>query len=70
MRSADRQQPNPTKAPKVRFKPARDANPSLLMKRPARPEEVAPANVFLAAPSCSSYISGEILPVLGGNTTG
>jgi NAD(P)-dependent dehydrogenase (short-subunit alcohol dehydrogenase family) len=40
------------------------------MKRPAQPEEVAPAYVFLAAPSCSSYISGEILPVLGGNTTG
>jgi NAD(P)-dependent dehydrogenase (short-subunit alcohol dehydrogenase family) len=40
------------------------------MKRPAQPEEVAPAYVFLAAPSCSSYISGEILPVLGGNTAG
>jgi NAD(P)-dependent dehydrogenase (short-subunit alcohol dehydrogenase family) len=36
------------------------------MKRPAQPEEVAPAYVFLAAPSCSSFISGEILPVLGG----
>jgi NAD(P)-dependent dehydrogenase (short-subunit alcohol dehydrogenase family) len=36
------------------------------MKRPAQPEEVAPAYVFLAAPVCSSYISGEILPVLGG----
>jgi NAD(P)-dependent dehydrogenase (short-subunit alcohol dehydrogenase family) len=40
------------------------------MKRPAQPEEVAPAYVFLAAPACSSYISGEILPVLGGDTTG
>ncbi|MFL5449273.1 MAG: SDR family oxidoreductase [Gemmatimonadales bacterium] len=40
------------------------------MKRPAQPEEVAPAYVFLAAPACSSYISGEILPVLGGNTAG
>ncbi len=40
------------------------------MKRPAQPEEVAPAYVFLAAPSCSSYISGEVLPVLGGNTAG
>ena len=38
------------------------------MKRPAQPEEVAPAYVFLAAPSCSSYISGEVLPVLGGQT--
>jgi NAD(P)-dependent dehydrogenase (short-subunit alcohol dehydrogenase family) len=40
------------------------------MKRPAQPEELAPAYVFLAAPVCSSYISGEILPVLGGNTVG
>ncbi|MDQ8730925.1 SDR family oxidoreductase [Bradyrhizobium sp. LHD-71] len=36
------------------------------MKRPAQPEEIAPAYVFLAAPSCSSYITGEILPVVGG----
>lgn len=36
------------------------------MGRPAQPEEVAPAYVFLAAPSMSSYISGEVLPVLGG----
>jgi NAD(P)-dependent dehydrogenase (short-subunit alcohol dehydrogenase family) len=36
------------------------------MKRPAQPEEIAPAYVFLAAPSCSSYITGEILPIVGG----
>jgi hypothetical protein len=36
------------------------------MKRAAQPEELAPAYVFLAAPSCSSYITGEILPVIGG----
>ena len=40
------------------------------MKRPARPEEIAPAFVFLAAPSCSSYITGEILPVIGGYSGG
>jgi NAD(P)-dependent dehydrogenase (short-subunit alcohol dehydrogenase family) len=40
------------------------------MKRPAQPEEVAPAYVFLAAPACSSYITGEVLPVLGGETVG
>ena len=40
------------------------------MKRPAQPEEVAPAYVFLAAPACSSYITGEILPVLGGTGGG
>jgi NAD(P)-dependent dehydrogenase (short-subunit alcohol dehydrogenase family) len=36
------------------------------MKRPAQPEEIAPAFVFLAAPSCSSYITGIELPILGG----
>jgi NAD(P)-dependent dehydrogenase (short-subunit alcohol dehydrogenase family) len=36
------------------------------MKRPAQPEELAPAFVFLASPQCSSYITGEILPVIGG----
>jgi NAD(P)-dependent dehydrogenase (short-subunit alcohol dehydrogenase family) len=38
------------------------------MRRPAQPEEIAPSYVFLAAPVCSSYITGEILPVLGGET--
>ncbi len=37
------------------------------MKRPAQPEEVAPAYVFLASSHCSSYITGEILPVIGGH---
>jgi NAD(P)-dependent dehydrogenase (short-subunit alcohol dehydrogenase family) len=36
------------------------------MKRPAQPEEIAPAYVFLAAPVCSSYITGIVLPILGG----
>lgn len=36
------------------------------MGRAAQPEEIAPSYVFLAAPSCSSYITGEILPVVGG----
>lgn len=36
------------------------------MKRPAQPEEIAPAYVFLASPQTSSYISGEILPIVGG----
>lgn len=40
------------------------------MKRPAQPEEIAPAYVFLAAPVCSSYISGAVLPVMGGPTGG
>lgn len=40
------------------------------MKRPAQPEEIAPAYVFLASPSCSSYITGEILPIIGGYSGG
>jgi NAD(P)-dependent dehydrogenase (short-subunit alcohol dehydrogenase family) len=37
--------------------------------RPAQPEEVAPAYVFLASAADSSYITGEIINVLGGTTT-
>ena len=36
------------------------------MHRPAQPEELSPAYVFLAAPSCASYITGVVLPVMGG----
>lgn len=38
------------------------------MKRPAQPEEVAPAFVFFASNCDSSYINGEILTLLGGET--
>lgn len=37
-----------------------------VMGRPAQPEEIAPAFVFLASPQCSSFITGEILPIIGG----
>ena len=37
------------------------------MRRPAQPEELSPAYVFLAAPVCSSYITGLVLPVMGGS---
>ena len=37
-----------------------------LMKRPAQPEEIAPAYVFFASAQTSSFITGEILPILGG----
>ena len=40
------------------------------MRRPAQPEEIAPAYVFLASPQCSSYITGEILPIIGGYAGG
>jgi len=34
-------------------------------KRPAQPEELSPAYVFLASPACASYITGIVLPVTG-----
>ncbi|HUQ49232.1 MAG TPA: SDR family oxidoreductase [Terriglobales bacterium] len=39
------------------------------MKRPAQPEEIAPAFVFFASEADSSYITGEVLTLLGGETT-
>lgn len=38
--------------------------------RPAQPDEIAPAYVFLASEADSSFITGVILPVMGGETIG
>ena len=38
------------------------------MKRPAQPEEIAPAFVFFASDADSSFITGEVLTLLGGDT--
>jgi NAD(P)-dependent dehydrogenase (short-subunit alcohol dehydrogenase family) len=38
------------------------------MGRPAQPEEIAPAFVFFASASDSSYVTGEVLTLLGGQT--
>ena len=53
---------NPADAPPDRIKEfGKDTD----MKRPAQPEEVSPAYVFLASPVCSSYITGVVLPITG-----
>ena len=56
---------NPADKPADRVAGFGQSNP---LGRPAQPEELSPAYVFLAAPSCSSYINGAILPVMGGST--
>jgi NAD(P)-dependent dehydrogenase (short-subunit alcohol dehydrogenase family) len=38
------------------------------MERPAQPEEIAPSFVFFASEADSSYITGEVLTLLGGET--
>lgn len=38
------------------------------MGRPAQPEEIAPAFVYLASNADSSYVTGEVLTLLGGMT--
>ncbi len=40
------------------------------MGRPAQPEELAPSYVFLASDADSSYITGIVLQVMGGETSG
>jgi NAD(P)-dependent dehydrogenase (short-subunit alcohol dehydrogenase family) len=48
--------------------PARDVESfgsRTALGRPAQPEELSPAYVFLASPVCSSYVTGIVLPVTG-----
>jgi NAD(P)-dependent dehydrogenase (short-subunit alcohol dehydrogenase family) len=40
------------------------------MGRPAQPEEIAPAYVYFASEADSSYVTGEVLTLLGGETVG
>jgi NAD(P)-dependent dehydrogenase (short-subunit alcohol dehydrogenase family) len=54
---------NPADSPGTKIE---DFGHGTSMKRPAQPEEIAPAFVFLASPVCSSYITGIVLPVMGG----
>jgi NAD(P)-dependent dehydrogenase (short-subunit alcohol dehydrogenase family) len=57
---------NPSDKPAEKVKQFGQQTP---MKRPAQPEEIAPAFVFFASPADSSYITGEVLTLLGGETT-
>ena len=54
----------------ARFRRVAEFGRDTPMKRTAQSEEIAPAFVFLAAPRCSSYITGEILPIIGGYSGG
>jgi len=45
-----------------------DFGSATAFRRPAQPEEIAPAFVFLASPVTGSYITGLVLPIMGGTT--
>lgn len=64
--------PGPVWTPlNVADKPAEDVatfGADTPMGRPAQPEEIAPAIVFLASNADSSFITGEVLSLLGGET--
>ena len=65
--------PGPVWTPlNIADKPAKEAakhGQETPLGRPAQPEEVAPAFVFCEAEADSSYITGEVLTLLGGETT-
>ena len=65
--------PGPVWTPlNVADKPAREVarqGADTPMGRPAQPEEIAPAFVFFASEADSGYITGEVLTLLGGETT-
>ena len=64
--------PGPVWTPlNIADKPAHEAakhGEKVPYKRPAQPEEIAPAFVFFASEADSSYITGEVLTLLGGET--
>jgi NAD(P)-dependent dehydrogenase (short-subunit alcohol dehydrogenase family) len=64
--------PGPVWTPlNVADKPAQKAarhGEDVPMERPAQPEEIAPSYVFFASEADSSYITGEVLTLLGGET--
>jgi NAD(P)-dependent dehydrogenase (short-subunit alcohol dehydrogenase family) len=64
--------PGPVWTPlNIADKPAEEAakhGEKVPYNRPAQPEEIAPAFVFFASEADSSYITGEVLTLLGGET--
>jgi NAD(P)-dependent dehydrogenase (short-subunit alcohol dehydrogenase family) len=66
--------PGPVWTPlNVADKPATEAanhGADVPMKRPAQPDEISPAFVFFASNADSSYITGEVLTLLGGTMHG
>ena len=55
--------------PSTSAEKAEEHGESVPFKRPGQPEEVAPSYVFFASEGDSSYITGEVLTVLGGEQT-
>lgn len=47
----------------------REFGGSVPMGRPAQPEEIAPAYVFFASKVDSGFVTGQVLAILGGETT-
>jgi len=45
-----------------------DFGANVPMRRPAQPEEIAPTYVFLASNADSSYLTGQVITLLGGET--
>jgi NAD(P)-dependent dehydrogenase (short-subunit alcohol dehydrogenase family) len=62
--------PGPVWTPlNVADKPAAKHGSDVPYERPAQPEEIAPAYVFFASDADSNYVTGEVLTLLGGETT-
>jgi NAD(P)-dependent dehydrogenase (short-subunit alcohol dehydrogenase family) len=55
--------------PQHKSSPGRAASPNSTYAKASATEEVAPAFVYFASEAVSSYVTGEVLTLLGGETT-
>lgn len=59
--------PGPVWAPQIPaerpVKEVEKVGVTMRLDRSTQPEEISPADVFLTAPSCSSYITGIVQPI-------